>query len=128
MYEEQGQIKQTAEEAIDTICKAAIIAGAVLDEYGTELAESLEEAAEAMQKHYELDTSIMERYRAKAAASRDITIGEMDSVTEQEMEQAHDMIYITCDHLTDPKEIMRHVRTANEMMYMWQDGYCPKAV
>lgn len=30
------------------------------------------------------------------------------------------MIYALCDNLADPKEIMSHVRTADEMMEVWE--------
>ena len=30
------------------------------------------------------------------------------------------MVYALCDELDDPKEIMRHVRTADEMMSVWE--------
>ena len=35
-------------------------------------------------------------------------------------EQAREMIFAMCDRLDDPKEVMQHVRTACEMLEVWE--------
>ena len=36
-----------------------------------------------------------------------------------EAEQVRDVIYEMCDRLDDPKEVMKHVRTAGEIIDIW---------
>lgn len=63
---------------------------------------------------------IIEEYRdmIKGARNRTKFIG--GSFRYADAENAKDMIYALCDGLDDPKEIMCHVRTADEMLAVWE--------
>lgn len=120
MYDEQTI--QNIRNAIRTICRTAVMTDAVEGEYGSDLAEALEKTAEAIQREFGLDNSVMEDYRAAAEKSKDMKFGEMEEVTPREAEYAQEMVYAMCDKIDDPKEIMRHVRAATEMMRVWSNG------
>ena len=112
-------IQEKSKDAIRTICNTAIMVDTVLDDNGTNLMIALEQAAEAIQKNYGLDERIMGEYKDKVKASKNLKIGELEKVKTQDLENAQNIIYLVCDKLENPKEIMRYVRTANEMIYLW---------
>ena len=57
------QAKENVRKDIQTILKTAIVVDSTLDEYGSELCERLERTAEALQKTFEMEDSLMEDFR-----------------------------------------------------------------
>jgi len=91
-----------------------------LDEYGSELCERLERTAEALQKTFEMEDSLMEDFRKALETAREQNSGELEDFCYMDAEQAREMIFAMCDRLDDPKEVMQHVRTACEMLEVWE--------
>ena len=83
-----------------------------------ELLERLEQTAERLQKTFGLDGDIMDEYRSKVESAKEVR-----RITSQlypaEAKQVRDTIYEMCDRLDDPKEVMKHVRTAGEIIDIW---------
>lgn len=114
--------RQNIERSIQTICKTAIMVVSTLEEEGSDLVDSLECAAESICKVFGMDEKAMENYRAALESSKELTLNLAEPVTYQEAESAREMIYALCDRLDDPKKIMQHVRTATEMLYVWESS------
>lgn len=112
------QAKENVKKSIQAILKTAITVQHTLDEYGEDLAERLEQTAEAIQKTFELEPSLMDEFRHSMKAAKELDLGIPTELSYTEVEQAREMVYAMCDRLDDPKEIMRHVRTASEMQYV----------
>lgn len=113
MLNEQERTK--AKESVRTIMKAAMVsifAMATCDE------ELLEQTAESIRKTFGLDGDIMDEYRSKVESAKEVR-----RITSQlypaEAKQVRDTIYEMCDRLDDPKEVMRHVKTASEILDIW---------
>ena len=113
--------KQNIRRHIDTLCKTAL---AVIEVMGTDedsdLVGRLEQTAGAIAAHYEMEPELMEEFHAVITASRKRMALNEEGLRFMDAEQAKDMIYALCDNLDDPKEIMRHVRTADEIMAVWE--------
>ena len=62
----------------------------------------------------------MEELHAMLMAARRRNALNQKGISYIDAEHAKDMVYALCDELDDPKEIMRHVRTADEMMSVWE--------
>ena len=105
-----------AKDAIKAISKAAAIHAVVTNEIEEGLTPELEELAIAIQKHYELEDTVMEEYRAEVSEA--IEKEKADDIPHQEIEGAVDVIYEMCNHLKSPRKIMRHVFNAREIMYL----------
>lgn len=114
------QAKENVRKSIRTILKTAITVDHTLDEYGSELCERLEHAAEAIQKTYEMEDNLMDSFRKVLQAARELKLGEPEDFCYADAEQAREMVFAMCDRLDDPKEIMQHVRTACEMLEVWE--------
>lgn len=69
-------------------------------------------------KTFGLDGDIMDEYRSKVESAKEVR-----RITSQlypaEAKQVRDTIYEMCDRLDDPKEVMRHVKTASEILDIW---------
>lgn len=107
--------KEQAEMSVRTLGKSAAAAVTSLEE--TSLSDQFAYTAEAICRAYGLDGSAMEEFRQEVAKAEDSSWS--DSIPYQDAENARDVIYEMCDQLTDPREIMRHVRSASEMLYIW---------
>ena len=114
------QAKENVRKDIQTILKTAIVVDSTLDEYGAELCERLERTAEALQKTFEMEDSLMEDFRKALETAREQNSGEPEDFCYMDAEQAREMIFAMCDRLDDPKEVMQHVRTACEMLEVWE--------
>ncbi len=114
------EAKENVKKDIQTILKTAITVEHTLDEYGLDLCERLEQAAEAIQKAFEMEESIMEDFRSALKTARDLELGIPENFSYADVEEAREMIFAMCDLLDDPKEIMQHVRTACEMLEVWE--------
>lgn len=116
MLNEQERIK--AEESVRTIMKAAMVSIFAMDTCDEELLERLEQTAERLQKTFGLDGDIMDEYRSKVESAKEVR-----RITSQlypaEAKQVQDTIYEMCGRLDDSKEVMRHVKTASEILDIW---------
>ena len=117
MYD-QDTIKNL-ENAIQTICKTAVAVWNTLDEDGSDLIDRLEQIAASIQQHFELEGGELEQYRSMMGSMKQLGIKSECSMSYRELEKARDVVYALCDKLEDPKEIMRYVRTACEMIEVW---------
>lgn len=115
-----NDVKENVRKDIQTILKTAIVVDSTLDEYGSELCERLERTAEALQKTFEMEDSLMEDFRKALETAREQNSGEPEDFCYMDAEQAREMIFAMCDRLDDPKEVMQHVRTACEMLEVWE--------
>lgn len=81
-----------------------------------------EHTACAIQEQFGLDASVMDAYHHLIHAFEVGNISDKvwNSMTLQAAEHAKSVIYALCDRLKDPREIMRHVRTADKLVYTWQ--------
>ena len=70
------QAKENVRKDIQTILKTAIVVDSTLDEYGSELCERLERTAEALQKTFEMEDSLMEDFRKALETAREQNSGE----------------------------------------------------
>lgn len=107
------------ERAIQTICKTAVTVWDTLDEDGADLMERLEQTAAAICQHFGLEERVMEEYRSTMDAIRRLEIQTECAMSYHELEEARELTYALCDRLSDPKEIMGHVRTVLEMTEVW---------
>ena len=117
MYDKE--IARNMENAIQTICKTAVTVWYTLDEEGSDLIDRLEQTAASIQQHFEVEDGMLEQYRSMMGSMKRLDIKSECSMSYRELEEARDMVYALCDKLEDPKEIMRHVRTACEMIEVW---------
>lgn len=109
---------QNIKAAIRTLSKTAMQALSVYDpeEYGADLAEEMENTAQAVCRYYELDDSVMQEYRETVNSARRQDVIASRMVDFHDADQAQELIYAVCDGLDAPKDIMYHVRTATDMM------------
>ncbi len=123
MYDQET--RKNIRKSIEVLGKTAIRLLSLYDaeRYDGDLAERLEITAEALQKQFGLDDAVMEEYRQSVQMAKGAELTEQD-IRYQEAEEARDMIYALCDRLSDPREIMRHVRSAQEMLEIWFGASC----
>ena len=113
------QAKENVRKALHTICQTAVQAAATLDEYGEELTGQMEQAAEAIVSTFGIGEDAMEEYRSTVSAAREKQLMPEKVPTKREVAEAIDMIYAMCDYQTEVKTVMRYVRTAGEVMFVW---------
>lgn len=114
--------KSTPEQAlanIDILMKTAVAVILTIDDAGDNLVNELEYTAKSIHQAFGLDESVMSEYQQAINAAQKTASITSNPVRYQEAENTRDMIYELCDGLDDPKEIMRHIRTASELMYVW---------
>lgn len=113
--------KQNIRKHINTICRTALAIIEMLDiDEESDLVDRLGETAKAIATHYEMEPELMEGYHALIEAARKKSELNREGFLFADAEHAKEMIYALCDNLTDPKEIMSHVRTADEMIAVWE--------
>lgn len=113
--------KQNVRNHIKSLCRTAL---EVIEVMGTDeesdLVDRLEKTASAIAIHYDMEPELMEEYRNVIKGARYRTKLIDDGFQYVDAENAKDMIYALCDELDNPKEIMCHVRTADEMLAIWE--------
>ena len=113
--------KKNIRKHINTLCNTALVVIETLgDEDAADLSERLEQTAKAIAEHYDMEPELMEELHAMLMAARRRNALNQKGISYIDAEHAKDMVYALCDELDDPKEIMRHVRTADEMMSVWE--------
>ncbi|MFR9310092.1 hypothetical protein [Hydrogeniiclostridium mannosilyticum] len=113
--------KQNVRNHIKTLCRTALeVIEVMRADEETDLVDRLEKTAGAIAEHYDMEPELMEEYRnmIKGARKRAKLID--GSFRYTDAENAKEMIYALCDDLDNPKEIMCHVRTADEMLTVWK--------
>lgn len=107
--------KEQVEQAIRTLAKTAAVSVVTLEERS--ISDQFAYTAEALQRAYGLDDSIMEEFRAEVDEAEKAEAA--DNIDYQKAEDARDVIFAMCRKMTAPKEIMQHVQNATEMLYVW---------
>ena len=114
------QEKADAYRCIDTIKKTSLAVISLLEEdEENEFVTELEYTAESLVKHHNLDETVMADYQNKMQIARKEDVPRVN-VSISEVELARLVILKMCDCLDNPKEIMRHVRVAFDVMAMWE--------
>lgn len=104
---------------INTICQTAIRVWDTVAEEGVGLIEKLDKVVESLVATYELNPEVLTKYRTMVESAKEMQLGSNKRITLAEALNARDMIFALCDQLTDPKQIMEHVRTGCEIVYVW---------
>ena len=115
----EEQAKENVRKTLHTICQTAVQAAATLDEYGEELVGQMEQAAEAIVSTFGIGEDAMEEFRSTVNTARENQLMPEKVPTKHEVAEAIDMIYAMCDYQTEVKTVMRYVRTAGEVMFVW---------
>ena len=113
------QAKENVRKALHTICQTAVQAAATLEEYGEELVGQMEQAAEAIVRTVRIEQNAMEEFRSTISTARENQLMPEKVPSKREVAEAIDMIYAMCDYQTEVKTVMRYVRTAGEVMFVW---------
>lgn len=113
------QAKENVRKALHTICQTAVQAAATLDEYGEELTGQMEQAAEAIVSTFGIEEDAIEEFRTTVSSAKENQILPEKVPTKREVAEAIDMIYAMCDYQTEVKTVMRYVRIAGEVMFVW---------
>ena len=114
-----NQTENKIQQGINTICKTAIVVRDTMEEDGHDLIDALDDVVESIIISYSLDDEMLVGYRAVVEGGREYAGNKEPIVTPTEAAMAQNMIFEFCDTLTDPKEIMDHVRAACEMVKVW---------
>lgn len=113
------QAKENVRKALHTICQTAVQAAATLYEYGEELTGQMEQAAEAIVSTFGIEEDAIEEFRTTVSTAKENQILPEKVPTKREVAEAIDMIYAMCDYQTEVKTVMRYVRIAGEVMFVW---------
>lgn len=112
-------VRKNVKDSVNIICTTAVQAVATLDEYGEELAQQLEKTAEAIVSTFTPNEEAMAEFRTKVETAKELRLVPSKAPTKKEISNTIDMVYAMCDCLTDAKTVMRHVRTAQEIVFVW---------
>lgn len=85
-----------------------------------DLVDRLGQTADAIATHYEMEPELMGNFHTIIDGTRKRISLDKEDMYYTDAEHAKEMIYALCDNLNDPKDIMSHVRTADEMMAVWE--------
>ena len=111
--------RKNVRDCINTLCKTAVQAVATLDEYGETLAAQLEKTAEAVVTTFAPDADTMPEFRNRVNAAKELQLLPSAVPTKKEIGNTIDIVYAMCDCQTDAKTVMYHVRTAQEVVFVW---------
>ena len=114
--------KQNIRTHVNTLCRTAleVIKIIGIDE-GSDLIDRLGQTANAIAKCYEMEPELMENFYAVIDGTRTGACLTKEVISFGSALNAKEMIYALCDNLENPKDIMAHVRTADEMMAIWEE-------
>ena len=112
-------VRKNVQASVNILCQTAVQAVATLDEYGELLVQQLEKTAEAIVSAFTPQENTMEEFRSKVEAAKELQLIPSKVPTKKEISNTIDMIYATCDVQTDVKTVMLHVRTAQEVIFVW---------
>lgn len=118
LLNEQG--KPNIRTCIDIIKRTSIAVISLLErDEENEFVNDLEYTAENLSKHHNMEENVMADYRSATVTARQEDVPTAD-VNCSEVETVRRAIFEMCDTLKNPKEIMRHMRTAFDIMAMWE--------
>ena len=112
-------VRKNVQTSVNILCQTAVQAVATLDEYGEMLVQQLEKTAEAIVSTFTPQENTMEEFRSKVEAAKELQLIPSKVPTKKEISNTIDMIYAMCDVQTDVKTVMLHVRTAQEVIFVW---------
>lgn len=117
--------KENIRKYINTICQTALrVIDTTEPREENDLVDRLGQTAEAIAEHYGMESEVMEGYHALITAAKIKAEFNDQGVCFADVDQAKEMIYALCDNLSEPKKIMEHVRTADEMLAVWEFERC----
>lgn len=112
--------QEKAIQAVYVICQSAKMNIVNTEEVDEGLTPHLEKMASAVQKHFGLEESVMDDYRKEIDYFRgEWEDAEIKHITHEQAEETREIVYEMCDSLGSTEEIMRHVRTIAEMLFVW---------
>lgn len=111
-----NQTERSIEQGIKTICKTAIVVRDTLEEEGQELIDRFDRVVKDITLVYAMDTGLLSKYRDAVSG---IIKADDEEITPSDAVKAQNMIFDFCDSLADPKQIMEYVRTACEIVDVW---------
>lgn len=112
-------VRKNVQTSVNILCQTAVQAVATLDEYGEMLVQQLEKTAEAIVSTFTPQENTMEEFRSKVESAKELQLIPSKVPTKKEISNTIDMIYAMCDVQTDVKTVMLHVRTAQEVIFVW---------
>ena len=112
-------VRKNVQTSVNILCQTAVQAVATLDEYGEVLVQQLEKTAEAIVSTFTPQENTMEEFRSKVESAKELQLIPSKVPTKKEISNTIDMIYAMCDVQTDVKTVMLHVRTAQEVIFVW---------
>lgn len=117
LVNEQGNPK--IHNCIDIIKRTAIAVISLLEpNEENEFVSGLEYTAESLVKHHGIEENVISDYRDAMEKAWQEDMPKV-SVNGSEVETVRSAIFEMCDTLENPKEIMRHMRTAFDIIGMW---------
>lgn len=119
MLEEKTNHRK-AEQAVEVICKSAMLHVINTEEVHEGLTPLLEDMADVVADYYGLEESVMNNYRREMAVfdSKWESI-EVEHITHEQAEETREIIYEMCDAFDSVKDAMKYVRIVAEMLYVW---------
>ena len=119
MLEEKTN-RRKAEQAVEVICKSAMLHVINTEEVHEGLTPLLEDMADVVADYYGLEESVMNNYRREMAVfdSKWESI-EVEHITHEQAEETREIIYEMCDAFDSVKDAMKYVRIVTEMLYVW---------
>lgn len=111
--------KEKAAGAIKALERAAKVEILVAGLEENQFCGAMRELAEAIQKHYGLDGSAMERYDAEIQEANGAAETPDAEVSLQDVECLNEVVLDLCGSLEDPKQIVCNMRLVRDVMYLW---------
>ena len=112
-------VRKNVHDSAKTLCQTAIQAVATLGEYGEMLPQQMEKTAEAIVNTFTPQENTLMEFRSKLKAAKELQLIPSNAPAKKEISNTIDMIYAMCDIRTDVEVVMRYVRTAQEVVFIW---------
>lgn len=113
------QAMKDIQKSIDTICQTAIVVRDTMEEDGQDLIDKFDNVVECITVVYAMDENTLSKYRNAVKGVTEAQTANDKLITPSDAVRAQQVIFGLCDTLTDPKQIMEYVRTANELVDVW---------
>lgn len=118
LLSEQG--KSRIHNCIDIIKRTSIAVISLLEkDEENEFVNNLEYTAENLIRHHNIEEKVMLDYKDAIQTARQDEVQTVN-VNCNEVETVRRAIFEMCDKLKNPQEIMRHMRTAFDIIAMWE--------
>lgn len=113
--------KSNIKKEINTICQTAITVWNNEGEERGDFIEQLDKIVESMVTIYGLETEVLTKYRTMVESAKEMNLAISKKVTLTDTRNLREMIFALCDNLSEPKQIMEYVRTACELVDVWDE-------